>query len=100
MKCDELCKYNAEGYGCTFPDMGNGYPKYAPCYHEQVEGVWMYMDGPNRNLADNYYMCSECKQIVPKDWVRNYYYEDPLLFKYCPNCGAKMSLEKKEVKKG
>ena len=86
MECNEQCKYYSEkDDSCIYMFMGNGNPKYAPCYIEQKTGKW-------EKIKINPYMliCSECKAMFNKNLIYDHYYKDSLIFKYCPCCGAKM----------
>lgn len=86
MECNKQCKYYSEkDDSCIYMFMGSGNPKYAPCYTEPKIGKWKKI-GMNPQML----MCSECRGMYNKDLVYDYYFKDPLIFKYCPQCGAKM----------
>ena len=86
MECNEQCKYYSEkDDSCIYMFIGNGNPKYAPCYTEPKIGKWKKI-----RINPHMLMCSECKGMYNKDLIYDYYYKDPLIFKYCPQCGAKM----------
>lgn len=62
---------------------------------EAVPVVYGFNDNRNYHEADEF-RCSECG-IHLEDWVKHIYDEDTddeyfqgYVFKYCPNCGAKM----------
>lgn len=82
------CKYCEEGQ-CDFPTQGSGYPYDAPCfrYGGEVddEGEWL-------PVTVNKYMlkCSNCLFWVSKELIYDNTDPNPLVFKYCPNCGKKM----------
>lgn len=85
INCD--CKYSEEGH-CDFPIQGSGYPYDAPCFRykkEDDEGEWMPVMVNKRMLR-----CSHCGFWVNKELIYDYTDRHPLVFKYCPNCGADM----------
>ena len=90
---DGNCKYCEEGQ-CDFPIQGSGYPYEAPCFgyeKEDDEGEWLPVMTNKRMLK-----CSNCLFWVSKELIYDYTDPNPLVFKYCPNCGKKM----KERRKG
>ena len=85
-----ICKYGEEEH-CDFPIQGSGYPYDAPCFgyeEKDDEGEWMPVRINKQMLK-----CSNCGFMVNKELIYDYTHHHPLVFKYCPNCGKKMSKE-------
>ncbi len=52
---------------------------------ERKTGRWAEIHG-NKNMR----ICQSCGFMVNKSLLYDYTEKDPLVFKYCPNCGADM----------
>ncbi len=81
---DSTCKYYEDGC-CDFPNMGSGYPYDAPCFVGKNNGEWVPV-----KMNPRFVMCSECIFMVNRDVVYDYTQENPLVYEYCPSCGADM----------
>lgn len=91
MSCDDKkCKYNGE-YGCEFMYMGSGIPKDAPCYNEHMVAYWI-----ETKINPNMLKCSNCQFMVNKSVIYDYTDQEPLVYKFCPWCGARMDGEEKD----
>lgn len=84
---DDKCKYYEDG-DCGFCYMGDGYPYHAPCFVCETHGEWV----PVR-MNPRFLKCSVCAFMVNKNIVLDTTQKDPLVFKHCPNCGAKMKIK-------
>ena len=81
---DSICKYYEEGR-CDFPSMGSGYPYDSPCFTGKDNGEWIPV-----KMNHRFVKCSECQFMVNKHIVYDYTEKNPLVYKYCPSCGADM----------
>ena len=61
---------------------------YCSDFHPVKHGRWKYTEA-----YPHWMFCDQCyKRIVPnKEWIKEY----NIPTNYCPNCGAKMDMEKK-----
>ena len=85
MKCNKCKYYDKDDKECYFFSMGSGNPIDMPCYTEEQSSYWKEL-----KINENMLMCSECGVMFNKNLIYDYTEKNPLVFKFCPCCGAYM----------
>jgi hypothetical protein len=85
--CDKCVYSTKDGY-CQYDDITEAIPPFEPFTSQPKTGHWEWVQyDSNLNIGD--WHCSECKNIAVVGVNKNEEGGIPI-YKYCPNCGAKM----------
>jgi hypothetical protein len=85
--CDKCVYSTKDGY-CQYDDITEAIPPFEPFTSQPKTGHWEWVQYDS-NLNIGNWHCSECKNIAVVGVKKNEEGGIPI-YKYCPNCGAKM----------